>query len=482
MANQLWLDDWTVTKVEPINDTYRVAASYDTVPTDCGCCGVVGARLYKHGSKKIRYVDAPVHGLQTFIDVERLRFRCRECGGTFMQPLPDMDDQRRMTIRCREYIRRQCLLQPNTHVAETVGVDEKVVRTIGKVQAKELSDDHKVVIRAPRLLGLDETALGPDKTMCFILVDLATSWPIDLLPGREGPFVLNYLMHLPGREDVEIVATDMWDPYRKAIRVAMPQAVHIVDKWHVVRAVHDAMETARKRYGSKAETTDAARKDLKGSRKIFTRRPSQLSVADQFRLDGWLKNTPELQGAYEIKEAFMKIWDLWGVEKADKALTAWEASIPPHLRSLFSTLITHIQWQTRRGEGWRGEILSYFSTPKRYTNAKTEARNRVIKMVNRLGAGYSFDAIRARALFGKRPGRVRAERAAAEAERLATLATCVSCKALFEPAIVDAAHLQPLNHGAAPGPDNLLVLCPDCHRFHTETWFADAGVSTRKSE
>ena len=37
-----------------------------------------------------------------------------------------------------------------------------------------------------------------------------------------------------------------------------------------------------------------------------------------------------------------------------------------------------------------------------------------LKMINRLGAGYSFDMIRARALFGKRPGRVKAEAAAAE--------------------------------------------------------------------
>jgi transposase len=71
--------------------------------------------------------------------------------------------------------------------------------------------------------------------------------------------------------------------------------------------------------------------------------------------------------------------------------------------------------------------MNYFRHGGRRTNAATEARNRVIKMTNRLGAGYSFDMIRARSLFGKRPGRVKAEAGCP----LANMVECSSCKALF---------------------------------------------------
>ncbi|HWV59015.1 MAG TPA: transposase family protein [Sphingopyxis sp.] len=138
MPDQLNLPDWTVVAARPIGtETYEIDAAYDVYPDACLKCGVVG-QLYRHGTKLIRYVDSPVHGRQTFINVKRARYRCRECLGTFMQPLPDMDNERRMTVRCRSYIERQCLLKPNTHVAEDVGINEKVVRQIGKANAARL--------------------------------------------------------------------------------------------------------------------------------------------------------------------------------------------------------------------------------------------------------------------------------------------------------------------------------------------------------
>lgn len=120
-----------------IDGAYHIYATYDVTPESCAKCGVVGS-LYKHGTKKQTFVDAPVHGKQTFIEVTRSRFRCRECGGTFMQPLPDMDDARRMTVRCRDYIAEQSVLKPNTHIAEDVGINEKVVRQIGKEHGETL--------------------------------------------------------------------------------------------------------------------------------------------------------------------------------------------------------------------------------------------------------------------------------------------------------------------------------------------------------
>ena len=73
-----------------------------------------------------------------------------------MQPLPDMDDDRRMTVRCREYIEKQCLLKPNTHVAEDVGINEKVVRQIGQADAdRRFEEQAKAALtQCPECLGL----------------------------------------------------------------------------------------------------------------------------------------------------------------------------------------------------------------------------------------------------------------------------------------------------------------------------------------
>lgn len=162
MPNLLYLPGWSVTEYEIDADgAYRIPAVFSAFPDHCPKCGIVG-QIYKHGTKKQTYVDAPVHGRQTFIEVTRMRFRCRDCGGTFMQDLPDMDDARRMTVRCRDYIAAQALLKPNTHVAEDVGIDEKVVRQIGKENAAVLLQQHAEQMQAPRILGMDELMLADE--------------------------------------------------------------------------------------------------------------------------------------------------------------------------------------------------------------------------------------------------------------------------------------------------------------------------------
>ena len=463
MSNALYLPDWTVLNVEN-GDGYVVKAKYDVAPLACAKCGVLG-QLYRHGAKAIRYRDAPVHGKQTVIEVQRARYRCRACEGTFMQALPDIDDERRMTIRCRDYIAAQALLKPNTHVAEDVGIDEKVVRQIGKENAASLFEVHAAETRAPRVLGMDELFLGDQ--MRAIFVNVEDSWPIEILPTRWAGPVANYLMNLRGREEVEIVTMDMWKPYKVAVQHAMPQAVIIIDKWHVMRMANDVMEIARRR--SQGLLTAKDRRALKARRASFLKRPFQLSAQEQLDLDGWLKNTPGLQGAYETKEAFMDIWRHRSREAAKLALDQWRASIPTDLGRLFRPVVTALK-------NWEPEVLNYFDHG-RHTNAPTEARNRVIKMINRLGAGYSFDAIRARALFGKRPGRVKAEKAA-EAAR-ANLLQCWSCKAFFPAGSADAGHIIPKGKKSAK---NLLALCSDCNRFYTERWFNHDSDSTTKSE
>lgn len=469
MANLLYLPHWTVTSVDVDEDgAYQIAATYDVVPEACTTCGSVG--LYKHGGKVIRFVDAPVHGRQTFINVKRPRYRCRDtaCLATFVQPLPDMDDDRRMTHRCREYIERQCLLKPNTHVAEDLGINEKVVRLIGKAQSTRLFAEHEEGMRAPRILGIDELFLADE--MRAIFVDIETSWPIEILPNRwQGP-VTNFLMNLRDRERVEVVTTDMWRPYKSAVQYALPNATLIVDKWHVMRMANDVLETARRRYQSLLTAKD--RKTLKRRRYLFLKRPYQLSPMELLDLDGWLKNTPELRGAYEVKEQFMAIWQCRKMKAAYDALEAWRDSIPPDLKMLFRPVVTATK-------NWEPEILNYFDNG-RFTNAPTEARNRVIKMTNRLGAGYNFDNIRARALFGKRPARIKKEKAAAEKARRDAMKQCASCKALFEP-VIEASHIllpkeKVFKHGEP------IYLCQQCNRFNTARWFSDEHGSTLKSE
>src|SRR5690606_252122 len=113
---------------------------------------------------------------------------------------------------------------------------------------------------------------------------------------------------------------------------------------------------------------------------------------DQERLlmDGWTKNYPALGEAYRLKEDFYGIYEAGTPEEAMRRYEAWYRGISTEIRPYFADLI-------RAFTNWQPFILNYFEHP--VTNAYTESLNSLIRVMNRLGRGYSFEALRAKILF-----------------------------------------------------------------------------------
>lgn len=425
---------------------YIVEATFCAQPSACTKCGVVG-ELYRHGTKVTAFRDAPVHGKQVTVQANRQRYRCRACEKTFLQDVPDMDEQRRMTVRCLEYIGEQALIRPFTHVADDIGVHEKTIRNIAGERIERLMAAH--TLRAPRILGMDEVSVLRKPRAVF--TDIGRRAPIDLLESRSKPVVAHWLHHLPDRQRVEVVAMDMWAPYRDAVRAVLPDVLIVVDKFHVLRMASQALEVVRKATGHTLEPK--GRRQLVRSRFSLLRRPTQLSAKAALDLDAWLVNEPTLRHAYQAKEAFYSIWDLKTKDAAREEYDRWLAEMPTDIQKPFKPVVTAMK-------NWNTEIFGYWD--HRITNAYTEAVNGVLKLANRMGRGYSFNVIRARVLFGRQDSE--------------TMEECQSCHRYFE-AKGQTRFLH--NDGRAIGP---IVLCGECRRLHTDQWFTRHAISTRQSE
>ncbi|XUP33970.1 transposase [Xanthomonas axonopodis pv. vasculorum] len=94
--------------------------------------------------------------------------------------------------------------------------------------------------------------------------------------------------------------------------------------------------------------------------------------------------------AYRVKEAFYGIYEAKTPEEAAERYAAWEQALTPEIRPYFADLL-------RAWSNGRFYILNYFEHP--ITNAYTESLNNLIRVMNRLGRGYSFEALRAKILF-----------------------------------------------------------------------------------
>jgi transposase len=379
------MDGWkSLPRLE--NDHDRIVpAEYGVIPTVCVRCGVSEPRLKKHGILEQLFMDTPAQGKRVGIKVRRQRFQCCECRKTFFQPLPDMDEKRQMTRRLLDYIQRRSLERTFTEVASDVGVNEKTVRNIFKEYVTGLNAKYWPL--TPSYLGIDEVFLVRKPRCVFTSLDNNTI--MDLLPNRDKASVLAWLKQRQLRELVEVVTMDMWRPYRDAALEAMPNAKVVIDRFHVVKLANLALDTVRKSFREGLDLK--GRRKLLRSRHLILKRRRDLKP-DEFRaMEEWTNSVPILFAAYQAKEDFFDLYECKSRADALEYFDAWKACLglaEPAFRSLAQTV-----------ENWKPEIFNFFDY--REGNAYTEASNGITKVANRMGRGYSFEAIRAKILFGQ---------------------------------------------------------------------------------
>ena len=367
-----------------------VYAEANTGPEPCDKCG--SFEFYGHGTREQVFVDSPTHGDLVTIVVHRKRYRCRSCGATSLQPLPDMavingdeDDGHMMTKRLVEHVGKEGLRKTFADVARETGLSERTVRRLVADHVRDLTDS--VSFETPNWMGLDEIHIIDH--ICGVVTNVERNCMVDLLPRRDIKFLSEYMVNLKEKERVKLVTIDMWRPYQKVAAEHLPGAKVVIDKFHVVRMANDVLDTVRKQAQKHLPTGE--RIALKNERGQLYKRAKNLDKHGLAAVNKWTKKLPLLEDIWLAKEAFFEIWDVARTSDEAKAIyDQWEAELPEAVREAFIPI-------TRALGNWREEIFCYFDN--RATNAYTESLNSLIRAVNHIGRGYSFETLRAKMLF-----------------------------------------------------------------------------------
>ncbi len=181
---------------------------------------------------------------------------------------------------------------------------------------------------------------------------------------------------------------DVWRAYHNVAAQFFPGRLMIVDKFHVIKMAHDALDEVRKDSGKRR--TREERIKLKDERFLLYKRKEDLTDVESDRLKVWFKIFPLLKQAYDTKERFAAFYDAPNRREGAKALDRCLQTIPVELDNSFFAF-------TRAVSNFKKPILNYFDDPA--TNAYTEAVNGLIRQDDRVGRGYSFEVMRARILF-----------------------------------------------------------------------------------
>lgn len=439
-ANILNLARLTVTQVDESDHDYHIKAHAVTGPEACTACH--SKALVGFGRNEQLVKDLPMHGKRVGIYFDTRRFRCKDCGKTFLEKHPDFHPERAMTSRLTAWIGAQSLKRTFASLAEETGVVEGTIRNIFRDYINEL--ERTVRFETPKWMGIDEIHLIKPRG---VITNIENNTVVELLANRNQDTIARYLTGLKGKDRVQYVAMDMWKPYKTAVNAVLPQATVVIDKFHIVKMANESLENVRK--AMRADLTLKQKRGLMHDRFVLLKRERDLTDQERFNLDGWVKNYPLLGEAYRLKEAFYGVYNARSIDSAYSAYGQWQKSIPPELQAHFHDL-------TRAFQNWMPEILNYFEHP--VTNAYTESLNSLIRVMDRMGRGYSFEALRAKILFTegahvKQKYRPKFERRSVPDIRFSVIADdnfeALAEFRAFEPTKQYNVQVDPMNYGAS---------------------------------
>jgi len=219
---------------------------------------------------------------------------------------------------------------------------------------------------------------------------------LDVLEDRSKENLLKWLEER-GSEwctAVQVACSDMWDAYQEAAEQRLPNARRVVDRFHVMKNLNEALTKVRRTIQKEA---DAATKELlKGCRWLLVKNCENLTEEQQQKLARMLEASPELKSCYDLKESFRELFnENLNYQAAEERLLRWiaqvEATSFKALKSFVNTL-----------RNWWEQILNYFEG--RFNNGFAEGVNLKIKMLNRRGYGYrNFNSFRLHVLVAFDP-------------------------------------------------------------------------------
>lgn len=181
-------------------------------------------------------------------------------------------------------------------------------------------------------------------------------------------------------EQLKFVCSDMWAPYLKVIAKKAPQALNILDRFHVMRKFNEAIDEIRRTEvrGFKANKQDNV---LERGRWLLLKRPENLSQKQTARLDELLKlNLASIKG-YLLREDFQRFWDYQRYDFAGKFLDNW----------VTRTLQTDLEPMQRVAKMLRKHkpmILNWFRAKGRLSSGAVEGMNLKAKLTMRKAYGF----------------------------------------------------------------------------------------------
>lgn len=182
---------------------------------------------------------------------------------------------------------------------------------------------------------------------------------------------------------VQTMNCDMAPSYLKFIRENLPQSTIIVDKFHVMKYVYDAVQQVRMEIrknifeqmpkGQRRKTDEGILSDLeqlKKSKVPLSRSKDLWSEEQDELMQNLFLKYPKLEKAYQLAQEF-KVW--YSKDNSKKGYLQINKELNQWLEKLETSTLKQFESCSKMIQKHQEEIMNYFKNPQ--TNAKAERLN-----------------------------------------------------------------------------------------------------------
>lgn len=333
------------------------------------------------GSHFRRFRTLPIGNRPTWIEFAVPRLECSDCHCIRQAKIYFANGSTRYTRRFRTLVLVLSRHMTIKAVADYLHVGWDLVKDIQKRHL--LRCYGRPNIRKLKRIAIDEIYMGKASGYLTVVLDLQRGVVVYVGNGKSGEALTKFWQRLKrAKVELEVVATDMGSPFIKSAKDNQPDAVNVVDHFHVIKLYNEKLTKLRRDMQRDAE--DAQVKDvLKGTRWLLLMSTDKLNAKSEDareRLNNALALNEPLAKAYYLKDELRMIWHQPNKERASKALTDWiqkaEVAGVAILKSFARTLAR-----------LRTAILAYYDFDG-LSSGPMEGSNNKIKTIHKTAYGY----------------------------------------------------------------------------------------------
>lgn len=321
--------------------------------------------------------DITLMGLKVFFWYAPKEIYC-PTHGRIQEEIPWADAYARITYRLEWRICSLCQIMTQKAASEILAMPASTLSDLLHRIITKTREGHK--IRGLVTLGVDEISFLKGRKFVTIVYDLDRSKVLWVGQGKGrktiDKFFDNALSYYQ-KSRILWASCDMSLAYTEAIKHHCPNATLVIDRFHVVKAMNEAVDEVRKEQWR--EMDPEGRKSIKGLRWLLAMHSTNRTKGNTRFLNNLRKGNRRIHRAWVLKDEFEHIWTYKNKGCAEKFLKKW---ITTALRTRIPSLKTFALTMRKHFDN----IAAF--TDRNLTNAVGEGLNRVIKIVKNRASGY----------------------------------------------------------------------------------------------